>query len=80
MPITIETTVQIEADRKVTVQLPPSVPLGRHRVVTVVTEAPDETAIKPAESTSLEFPVIANAQWPADMPMNREELYNDDGR
>jgi hypothetical protein len=46
----------------------------------VVTEAPDETAIKPAESTSLEFPVIANAQWPADMPMNREELYNDDGR
>jgi hypothetical protein len=77
MPITIETTAIIGEDRRLIVQLPPEVPPGIHRVRAVLDEAPPEAP----SSTAPEwvFPVLANAQWPGDMPLTREELYDDDG-
>jgi hypothetical protein len=82
MPIrTIEVVVKIDEDRRLVIQLPSDVPVGRHRLVAVLDETPEgpsqPTDSRPAPWT---FPVISNANWPADMPLTREEMYDDDGR
>ena len=76
---TIETTVRIENDRKLIVQLPADVPVGTHHVIAVLNEATAES-IAPESAVPWTFPVLAHAQWPADMPLTREEMYDDDGR
>jgi hypothetical protein len=82
MPLrTIDTVVNIDEDRRLIVQLPPDVPTGRHRVVAVLDEAADASArpgVSPREEWS--FPVLAEAKWPADMPLTREQMYGDNGR
>ena len=82
MPIrTIETLVNIEADRRLIVQLPADVPVGLHRVALVLDEAADGAG--PADANAAEswsFPVVACAHWPADMPLTRTEMYDDHGR
>lgn len=77
---TIETVVDIDEDRRLVVQLPLDVPLGRHRVVTVLDE--DRLPERPTADhiDEWKFPVLADAQWPADMPLTRAEMYGDDGR
>ncbi|MGQ0634509.1 MAG: hypothetical protein ACT4QC_07860 [Planctomycetaceae bacterium] len=79
MPVrTIESVVEIQEDRRMVVQLPADVPLGKHRVVTVLDER-----IVDAESNKVAdwmFPVLKDAQWPHDMPLTREEMYDGDGR
>jgi hypothetical protein len=75
---TIEAVVKIEEDRRLIVQLPADVPLGIHRVVAVLDDAPVPSA-QDANGVWA-FPVLANAVWPADMPLTREEIYGDDGR
>lgn len=78
---TIEAIVKIDEDRRLVVQLPSDVPVGRHRVVAVLDEATEESLDTANGVTSpWTFPVVANAQWPADMPLTREEMYDDDGR
>ena len=75
---TIETVVNIETDRKLVMQLPEDVPVGIHRVVAIL-----EEAVAPPTgdaATDWKFPVLTNAQWPVDMPLRREEMYDDDGR
>ena len=76
---TIEAIVEIAEDRKLIVQLPPDVPLGRHRVVAVLDEATECPADSPQNGTWA-FPVLEEAQWPEDMPLTREDMYGDDGR
>jgi hypothetical protein len=79
---TIEASVKIGEDRRLIVQLPSDVPVGIHRVVAVLDEAP-ETPLDAGNGNAKQpwtFPVLANAQWPGDMPMTREEMYDDDGR
>jgi hypothetical protein len=82
MPLrTIDTVVNLDDDRRLIVQLPPDVPTGRHRVVAVLDEAADTSAtpaVSPREEWS--FPVLTEAQWPADMPLTREQMYGDNGR
>ena len=82
MPLhTIDTVVEIEADRRLIVQLPADVPLGRHRVVAVLDEAAAAPPARPAPAgEAWSFPVLTEAQWPADMPLRREEMYDDNGR
>lgn len=75
---TVDTFVTVPADRAVTLQLPPDVTTGPHRIIAIIEEPTGEaTAPKPKEFV---FPVIPEAQWPADMPLRREDLYGDDGR
>ena len=82
MPIrTIETVVNIEDDRRLIVQLPADVLVGLHRVALVLDEAAEN--VGPADATaaaSWKFPVVEHAQWPADMPLTRAEMYDDHGR
>jgi hypothetical protein len=74
---TIESVVDIAEDRRLVVQLPDDVPVGRHRVVTVLDESPESPA--PA-AQEWRFPILEEAQWPADMPLTREEMYGEHGR
>lgn len=78
---TIDTVVNIDEDRRLIVQLPTDVPTGRHRIVAVLDEA-TETSGAPSGSPGEEwsFPIIPDAQWPEDMPLTREEMYDDSGR
>ncbi len=82
MPIrTIETVVTIDVDRRLIVQLPADVPVGLHRVALVLDAVADH--VGPASAVpagSWRFPVVECAQWPADMPLTRDELYDDHGR
>jgi hypothetical protein len=82
MPIrTIEAIVTIEADRRLIVQLPADVPLGRHRIALVLDEASESADPAAAASAGTwKFPVVADAQWPADMPLSRTAMYDDHGR
>lgn len=75
---TIETVTDIKEDRKLVVQLPPDVPVGRHRVVTMLDLAAENAKSVPPEI--LAFPIIEDAHWPSDMPLTRQEMYDDDGR
>ena len=81
MSFTIGTNVKIEEDRRLVVQLPANVSIGSHRVVAVLDATPVGTA-PTASGTAAEwtFPLLLNAQWPADLKLTREELYDDDGR
>jgi hypothetical protein len=78
---TIETVVKIGEDRRLIVQLPADVPVGTHHVVAILDEATQESP-QGASGTTGEwtFPVLTNAQWPADMPLTRAEMYGDVGR
>ena len=35
---------------------------------------------RPSERKLFHFPVISVGQWPQNLPLNREEMYGDDGR
>ncbi len=74
---TIETIANIDEDRRVILQLPADVPVGKHRLVAVLDEATEES---PAAGAAWSFPVVPDATWPADMPLRREEMYDDHGR
>ena len=74
---TIETTAVVGDDRKVTVQLPPDVAPGPHRIVVVV-EGP--LSERPLSWTMDDWPVHDAALVAPDFTMRREELYGDDGR
>ncbi|MDX1962058.1 MAG: hypothetical protein SFX18_02830 [Pirellulales bacterium] len=80
MPIrTIETVVDIDEDRRVLVQLPLDVPVGRHRLIAVLDET-TELAPSPPVTGTWSFPVLNEAKWSYDLPLSRGELYSDDGR
>jgi len=80
MPIrTFDTIVEIDGDRRMIVQLPLDIPVGRHRIVAVLDEAAEANAGTPClENWS--FPVLTDARWPKAMPLSRDEMYDDDGR
>lgn len=74
---TIETTAVVGDDRKLTVQLPPDVTPGAHRIV-VVLEGP---LSKRAHSWTIDaWPVHDAALVAPGFTMRREELYGDDQR
>ncbi len=78
---TIETTVTVTADGKITVQLPPDIPLGEHQVVLIIDEkaVPEKSATK-EKRPPLNFPVRNYGSWPADLSLRREDMYDEWGR
>lgn len=75
---TLDTVVTVPEDRTVTLQLPPEVTTGPHRIIAIIDE-PSELESEAAPKPFV-FPVIPEARWPDDMPIRREDLYGDDGR
>jgi len=64
---TIETTVKIETDGQLILQLPPHISPGLHRVMLVI-EA------QPPAPRWVEFPTINVAYWPSNFSLRREEM------
>lgn len=73
---TIETTATVTSDGKMTVQVPPDIPEGEHRVVVVIEEPP----VKKEKRPPLDFPVISVGSWPENLSLRREDMYDDWGR
>ena len=79
MPIrTIDTIIDVAEDHSGQVQLPADIPVGRHRIIAIIGD--DGTSATSPRSGEWTFPVIADAEWPENMPVTREEMYGDDGR
>ncbi|BAY42643.1 hypothetical protein SAMD00079811_02210 [Scytonema sp. HK-05] len=78
---TIETIATVTADGKITVQLPPDIPAGEHRVVVVIDEQPLPKKTETKEKRSLlDFPVIHVDYWSENLSLRREDMYDDWGR
>ena len=73
---TIEALVEIPADGRLTLQLPPDVPRGRRRIVLVIEE---QVAEAPA-TTLADFPVVDVGPWPEGLSVSREDIYGERGR
>ena len=73
---TIEMTVTISGDGKLVLQLPPDITPGEHRIVLVIEEQPVMLEKRPP----LDFPVIDVGEWPENLSLRREDLYDDFGR
>ena len=73
---TIETTATVTSDGKMTVQVPPDIPEGEHRVVVVIEEQP----IKKETQSLADFPVHDYGPWPANLSLRREDMYDEWGR
>ncbi len=71
---TFETIVDIEEDRRLVVQLPADVAVGKHRVVTVLDES---TEVVNGQRESWKFPVMEGTTWPTGLTWRREDLYAD---
>ena len=72
---TIETTATVTNDGKITVQVPPDILPGEHRVVVVI----DEQLVK-KERPPLDLLAHDYGPWPADLSLRREDMYDDWGR
>jgi hypothetical protein len=77
----IETIATVTADGKITVQLPPDIPAGEHKVIVVIDEKllPKKPETKEKRSP-LDFPVIHVGSWPENFSLRREDMYGDDER
>ncbi len=73
---TIEAKAIVTSDGTHTIQVPPDIRAGEHRVVVVIEELP----VKDAERPPLNFPVDHYGSWPDDLSLRREDMYNDNGR
>lgn len=73
---TIETTATVTNDGKMTVQVPPDIAQGEHRVVVVIEEQP----IKKETQSLADFPVRDYGPWPANLSLRREDMYDEWGR
>ena len=78
---TIETIATVTADGKITVQLPPDIPAGEHRIVVMIDEQPlVEKSQTKEKRPPLDFPVHNCGPWPENLSLRREDMYDDWGR
>jgi hypothetical protein len=73
------TTITVSEDGAATVQVPPDVPPGIHRVVLEIEESTEEAA-GTARAGGLDLRAEAWENWPGDSRFRRSELYSDEGR
>jgi hypothetical protein len=73
---TLEMTAMIDRDGKLVLQLPPDIAPGEHRIVLVIEEQP----VIEGKRQLLDFPIIDVGEWPNDLSLRREDLYDDFGR
>jgi hypothetical protein len=78
----IETMGSVSESGTLTVQVPPDVAPGDHRVVVILEEAQQDADRRSLgnASRSLDFPVRDYGAWPRDLSLRREDIYGDDGR
>lgn len=74
--ITIEAIATVTSDGKVTIQLPPTIVPGEHKLVLVI----DEGSAVERSRPPLDFPMIHVSNWPENLSLRREDMYDDDGR
>ena len=72
---TIETTLEVDEQRRATIQLPADMKPGPYRAVVVVES--QEPAVSRAPLT---FSAHDVGPWPEGFTVRREEIYGDDGR
>ncbi len=79
---TIETTANVTEDGRLTVRVPATIPPGSHRVVVVIEELPEgeRQAAEEELAPLADFPVIHVGEWPPDLSLRREDMYDDWGR
>jgi hypothetical protein len=70
---TIETTAIITEDGQLTLQVPPDISPGQHRVVVVI----DEQFVSPSKRSSLQFSTHPVGLVSPDLTFRREDLYGD---
>ena len=73
---TIETVATVTPERTVTIQLPPEVKPGEHKVVLVIEEVTERKAAR----RRLKLPKYSVGPWPEGLSLRREDMYGDDGR
>jgi hypothetical protein len=71
----VEAMAIVSQDGTLTVQVPPEVSPGTHQVVVLI----DEQSVD-ATATRSDFPVHDLGPWPADLPLRREDMYDEWGR
>ena len=74
----IETNVTVGPDGRLIVQsaAPDDVAPGVHRAVLVI----DEGTVRRQEKVRSPLPVLHVGSWPADIPLRREDMYDERGR
>jgi hypothetical protein len=72
---TIQTTAVVDAEHRVTIQLPDDVEPGEHTVTLILTPA-SQAAPPPWPG----FPTHDVGPWPEGLSLRREDMYGDDGR
>lgn len=71
----------VTGDGKVTLQLPPDIPAGKHEFLVVINEKPlPEKPQTNEKRPPLNFPVDNYGPWPENLSLRREDMYGDWGR
>jgi hypothetical protein len=73
---TIEATVTVTSEGKITIPVPSDISPGEHKVVVVIDEQPVIKETWPP----LDFPVHDYGPWPEGLSLRREDMYDDWGR
>lgn len=72
---TIETTIEVDDQRRATIQFPADVIPGPYRAVVVIEDREPAVACAP-----LTFSAHDVGPWPEGFTVRHEEIYGDDGR
>ena len=70
---TIETTATVTNNGKLTIQIPPDIEPGEHKIVIVIEEQPIRKETRPP----LDFPVMSVGSWPENLSLRREDMYDE---
>lgn len=73
---TIEADAVITPEGRLTLEVPPAIQPGRHRVVLVI----DEQPLAANSNLLQDFPVDDIGPWPENLSLRREDMYDDWGR
>ena len=73
---TLECQVHVDESRRASLQFPPDIAPGEHRIVIVVEEEGSKASLDPLQG----LPTVHAAQWLAGISLRREDMYGDDGR
>ena len=73
---TLEYQVHIDEARRASLQFPPDIAPGEHRIVIVVEEDQSRASLDPLQ----DLPTVRAAEWLAGVSLRREDMYGDDER
>lgn len=73
---TIETTAVVTSEGTLTLQVPPDISPGEHRVVIVI----EKQLVQKEKRPPLDLPAHDYGPWPANLSLRREDMYDEWGR